>query len=709
MPLLNDATAVFVGATAADRVYVGSTLVWPTGFDFHVDSVNGSNTADGLTPATAWQTLAKATTSATLGPGARIGLARGSLFRETWNWPASTGTESAPVVCGAYGAGAKPRISGANVVAGTWTPYAPAGGSIESLVNGGFETWTNSTTPGTWVKSLGGTSTVTQETTDRHGGASAIRTTVDAVNSGVGVNQTVSFTAGQPAVYSFWHKIATGTPSIGWQVRIQSGTYNGYFLQANGTWSTTDPGLQPFASGASWAQFSRSFTMPDADGTVRVSFQRSNGSCAYLVDDASLAFTLPGDPVPDVYQISLATQPYVVTVNGVKAPKGTSASLTGGQWWWSSGTLYLHSTVAPAGLAVEAGARDNAVYLHETPLRPNVRFENIRFELSNDTAVSDNKNNNVELVDCEFYGTAKRTHNGAYAVSIASGGRLRRVVLDAISNDGIYGFDWYEPLVEDCEVTVVSGDSSDCMQLDYATEPSADTNWVVRNTLFHFEAPDSPKGCFITFGSDGLFEHNECNGGNFGTSMAANDITVRDCVYRDQLALGALRIADNNSQPLSGHLYERVTIIRPQYGIMIESPSGNPARSNLTYDHLTLVDATSRAVYIKNQVSGTIRNSVLWAPDRTNALVDVVGVVSGQTFTLDTCVIGPELPGVPLITWGGVAYNTLAAFTAAHPGIAIDCQVVDPEFVDEANENYTPAAGSPLIGAGTDGGNIGAI
>lgn len=680
-----------------------------TQFDFYVDSVNGADTADGLTPGTAWKGLAKAATSVTLGPGARIGLACGSLWRETWNWPASTGTAEAPVLCGAYGAGAKPRISGADVVSG-WTGYTPPGDAAEALVNGGFETWSNATTPDTWIKFQGGTSTVTQETADTHSGGSAARITVDSANTTVGVQQTVAFTANQPGTYTFWHKLASGAPLLGYQIRIMSGVHVNKYLQANGTWSTTDPGLQSFTAAAAWTQFTRPFTMPDGDGTVRVSIQRSNASAAFLADDASLTLEAVGDAVSDVHQATLATQPYTVAVDGqVWAKAASLASITAGTWWWQSNTLYLQSQVEPDTLLVEAGARENVVYLHESPLRPHIRFQGIRFDLSNDVAVRNNKNDDVTVLGCEFHGSAKVSRNGAYGVSNAAGGAVRRSTFTAISNDGVIGFNWFDPLIEDCTISIDAGATSDCIQFDYTAEPTAGTGWVVRGTTLTFDAPDSTKGCFITFGSDGLFEHNECNGGNFGASMAANSITVRDCVFRDQLALGALRIADNNSSPLSGHLYERVTIIRPQYGIMIESPTGNPNRSNLTYDHLTIADATSRAVYAKNPVSGTIRNSILWAPARTGALIDVASVVSGQTFTLDTCVLGPELPGVALIRWGGVDYNTLAAFQAAHPGVTVGCQVVDPVFTDTAGENYTPAPGSPLLGSATDGTNIGAV
>ncbi len=79
--------------------------------DYYVDSVNGLDSHDGRTPATAWKNLAKIPT-AKLAPGNVIHLARGS------HWPQQTlylrdvqGTAQQPVVVQAYGTGAPPTIS----------------------------------------------------------------------------------------------------------------------------------------------------------------------------------------------------------------------------------------------------------------------------------------------------------------------------------------------------------------------------------------------------------------------------------------------------------------------------------------------------------------------------------------------------------------------------------------------------------------------
>jgi hypothetical protein len=76
----------------------------------YVDSVGGSDGASGLTPGTAWRTLAKVNAT-TFAPGDSI------LFKAgyAWSgqlWPKGSGAEGAPITVASYGVGAKPLING---------------------------------------------------------------------------------------------------------------------------------------------------------------------------------------------------------------------------------------------------------------------------------------------------------------------------------------------------------------------------------------------------------------------------------------------------------------------------------------------------------------------------------------------------------------------------------------------------------------------
>lgn len=77
---------------------------------------NGSDSNDGLTPATAWQTLSKVNSS-TFNAGDSILLKRGDSWNERLNI-ASSGSAGSPIVVGAYGTGVKPLITGLQTLTG---------------------------------------------------------------------------------------------------------------------------------------------------------------------------------------------------------------------------------------------------------------------------------------------------------------------------------------------------------------------------------------------------------------------------------------------------------------------------------------------------------------------------------------------------------------------------------------------------------------
>ncbi len=82
---------------------------------YYVDATNGSDTNDGTTLATPFQTLAAA--SAIMGPGDTCHI-RAGVYRETLR-PAASGTAGSPITYTAYN-GEEVTISGADVIAG-WT------------------------------------------------------------------------------------------------------------------------------------------------------------------------------------------------------------------------------------------------------------------------------------------------------------------------------------------------------------------------------------------------------------------------------------------------------------------------------------------------------------------------------------------------------------------------------------------------------------
>jgi hypothetical protein len=81
-----------------------------SGTTYYVDSASGNNGHNGISPSSAWKTLAKVNATV-FSPGDRILFKSGS----TWTgqlWPKGSGTESQPIMIDKYGGEAKPVING---------------------------------------------------------------------------------------------------------------------------------------------------------------------------------------------------------------------------------------------------------------------------------------------------------------------------------------------------------------------------------------------------------------------------------------------------------------------------------------------------------------------------------------------------------------------------------------------------------------------
>lgn len=80
---------------------------------------DGDDSADGLSDSTAWATISKVN-GETLSPGDEVRFKRGDLWRETLDFGSNDGAPGNHIYFGAYGVGAKPRISGSDLIT-TWS------------------------------------------------------------------------------------------------------------------------------------------------------------------------------------------------------------------------------------------------------------------------------------------------------------------------------------------------------------------------------------------------------------------------------------------------------------------------------------------------------------------------------------------------------------------------------------------------------------
>jgi len=91
---------------------------WAPSATYYVDCAASGDGGAGTSTSTAWKTVGRIN-GGSFSPGDSILFKRGCTWRETL-WPPSSGTSGHPIIFGAYGTGANPVISGADLIT-NWT------------------------------------------------------------------------------------------------------------------------------------------------------------------------------------------------------------------------------------------------------------------------------------------------------------------------------------------------------------------------------------------------------------------------------------------------------------------------------------------------------------------------------------------------------------------------------------------------------------
>ncbi|MFK4085173.1 hypothetical protein ACI2LF_13755 [Kribbella sp. NPDC020789] len=111
LAVLGSVLALIAAALAVETpAYAAATT-------YFVDSASGSDSNDGTSESTAWQSLAKVS-STTFAPGDTIRFHSGGSWTGQL-WPKGAGTAAAHIAIDRYGTGAKPRINGSGNIQGT--------------------------------------------------------------------------------------------------------------------------------------------------------------------------------------------------------------------------------------------------------------------------------------------------------------------------------------------------------------------------------------------------------------------------------------------------------------------------------------------------------------------------------------------------------------------------------------------------------------
>lgn len=666
-------------------------------FDFYVDSELGDDGNPG-TRALPWQTLAKVNAAA-LVPGQRVGLKRGGRWTQTLI-PANGGIDGSPVVFGAYGIGPRPLIDGSTTVDG-WVPYV-SDAPQEMLVNPGFDIWSNAANPPeNWARFDPAGSSTERVPSITGNGVYALRLNGDASNSNISISQNITLTADTAYTLSFAGRVSIAGRSAGVVISIPSGTYAGYQLQPDGTWSTVTSTSIAVTS-TSLTEVELPFTMLPETALVNFSIKRTNLTSAYAEFDAVSLVVTPAAPPPNTYEVPLATRPWTVSRDDQPLAEGNSpVTLLDGEWFWQDATLYVRDDTQNPGAATwqVSGGMERAVSVVG---KPHVRVRDIEARHTTGRAfrADDGADATVfQRVRVSHAGRSDQTGSYGGTISVRHSDDCR--VLDSevwgANNDGIHAWDPRRVKILRNRVYRCNGPQSDGIdvQAPYYYDASAgyDVDSEVAHNWVDQRGTNSPKGTIILIHDGARAHHNVCYGGNFQVAMYGSRARVDHNVLIDN-ALGeawggAVQMVDHTTT--TDVEIDHNLIINPKVGIRTgDSGDSGQTKTGVNEHHNTIVLTTDSlgGIWHESGSDGETVDNIVYGPS-SGAVIhssDVIGA-----WVSDRNVLGPERVGV--LRSGASLYDTLAAWRTATSQDAASV-AIDPTLDDD----YAPTAG--LLTAG---------
>jgi hypothetical protein len=324
----------------------------------------GSDAASGLSDALAWETIAKVNGSS-FSAGDSILFKKGCTWREQLTVP-SSGSAGNPITFGAYGTGADPIISGANLVT-SWTQRTVG---VNLLTNPSFESGSG----GGWGSWNGSAAQVTDNSP---GSAGTKALEITAGDNQWCVNQDVSLTNGTTYAVNGWIKNGTSANA---SITILDPSYSGIFYS-------------DYISSGAWTAISEGTFVAASTGTYHFMLTLFPGTAGHTArfDDLSLRAITNG--AGNTWYKSLAIQPYIVAFDATLGARETDISSLNAavEWAWTneSNRLWAYSTSAPDSAytspGVQAAARDHGIVVSD---KSYVTVQNLQIENTNQNGVT---------------------------------------------------------------------------------------------------------------------------------------------------------------------------------------------------------------------------------------------------------------------------------------------------------------------------------
>lgn len=606
---------------------------------YYVDATGGDDANSGQTPTLAWKTIAKVN-AATLVAGQSVGFKRGETWRETLT-PGQSGAAGSPITFAAYGSGAKPIISGADVVTGAWTNLPASENTADS-------------TTGTANSRLANYIYYAPVTSISAGDV----TSINVYLSGTGNTAAALYTqsSGGPAsLVADCTTAAITAGTAGWHQFIPG---EGCAVDATTVYWV---GVQSAASWASGCEDGTGSAIAfEAHGYDGIFPATASETGPYTKNPAHIFITVAAG-ASNVWSASATTQPYIAFFDGTRGTKTASIATvsSANKWFWASNLVYVYSTSDPATAftspGIELGARTYGVNGNS---KNYLTVDGLAFIGQNSYGV-DNAGTNLSVLNSAFSHLGGAQSFGGFAIL------LRGVNSQAAGNTvsyingrgiGAYGAD----------NTVTGNTISDCWNgLEYPNQEGrgidvAAARAVISNNVL----ARNSAGIFTTGAQDTVIKYNvlsdhHVNGIDIQNGTDDHPVLVYHNTVKHKPAV-------QDGHGINGQLLTRSVVFK----------------NNLVYSDFTGTNNNVQCVYFD-------------AADYHDIDIDynLYYLAAGSTSNIGRL-------GAP-----ANVYNTLADWKTALAGTAysggdVHAVSADPLFTNAAAGDFTLQAGSPAIGTG---------
>lgn len=339
---------------------------------YFVDATNGNDSLDGQSSSSAWKTIAKVN-STSFSPGDNILFKKGEIWRDQLN-VLSSGAPGNPITFSSYGSGVNPVIKRSELF-NAWTEESMVlDGSMEQYTIGSpNDNWGSfSEFPGPF-----GTASVKADTTILHGGNASAKLT--AVGGGIAfgsgdyavLGSDVSGIKDNTAYHlSVWGRVGvTGNNAL--VLRVVD-TVNGKYLDANGTWQSSNVTAAATWNGSpvnTWVKKDISFiSAASGSGSYQIKLYNFQTGSAW-VDDWYFN-TEPASSMKVWSGYERSAMHLGALQNGVRLPMYASAggqnpfTMAEGMFnTYANGFFYYRNDAGSPG-AMEVGVRERAILIN---------------------------------------------------------------------------------------------------------------------------------------------------------------------------------------------------------------------------------------------------------------------------------------------------------------------------------------------------------